>query len=86
MSDYTEISIICREENTEILIAELYNLGYEGFWETDGGVKAYIIKSKFELQELQNLIEKHILSGELISYSLANIPVQNWNEEWERNF
>jgi ribosomal protein L11 methyltransferase len=86
MSDYTEITIHCRDENTEILIAELYNIGYEGFWETDQGFKAYILKSLFDHQELHNLIKKHLLGGNNITYSLENIPDQNWNEIWEKNF
>jgi len=86
MSDYTEISIHCHEEIAEILIAELFNHGYEGFWETDDGFKAYIIKNKFETRRLKSIIEKHILNGEPITYALENIPAQNWNEEWEKNY
>ena len=86
MSDYTEITIHCRDEITEILIAELYNQGYEGFWETDDGFKAYVLKDKYEPHKLKNIIERQILSGEIITYSLVNIPDQNWNKEWEKNF
>ena len=35
---------------------------------------------------MDNLIEKHKLSGDPVNFSLANIPDQNWNEEWEKNF
>ena len=69
MSDYTEITIHCRDEITEILIAELYNQGYEGFWETDDGFKAYVLKDKYEPHKLKNIIERQILSGEIITYS-----------------
>jgi ribosomal protein L11 methyltransferase len=86
MSDYTEISIHCPEEHSEILIAELYNLGYEGFWENETGFKAYINKNSFEYQVLSSLIEKHILLGNPIKYTLENIPHQNWNEKWESNY
>lgn len=86
MSDYTEISLTCLNEKIEILIAELFNIGYEGFWETEDGLKAYILKSKFKHPELQNIIQKHILSGDRVSYQLENIPTQNWNEKWEKSF
>jgi ribosomal protein L11 methyltransferase len=86
MTDYTEITIHCSEETSEILIAELYNQGYEGFWETENGFKAYIIKNKFEPQSLNSIISRHIQNGEPVTFTLENIPAQNWNEEWEKNF
>jgi ribosomal protein L11 methyltransferase len=86
MLDYSEISIQCRSEINEMLIAELYNQGYEGFWESDTGLKAYISSYRFDLQILQNIINKHIFAGEQITFRLENIPPQNWNEEWEKNF
>jgi ribosomal protein L11 methyltransferase len=86
MSVYTEISIKCSEESRDILIAEFYNIGYEGFWETEDGFYAYIQENKFVHIALHNIIEKHKIGGELITYSLKNIPAQNWNEEWEKNF
>lgn len=86
MLDYSEISIQCRSEINEMLIAELYNQGYEGFWESDTGLKAYISSYRFDLQILQNIINKHIFAGEQITFRLENIPPQNWNEEWEKNY
>ncbi len=45
--------------NFDILIAELSLLGYESFWESDEGLRAYIEDSLFEKKELIQLLAKY---------------------------
>ena len=69
----------------EILIAELSQLDFESFDETDEGVKAYILAS---LDKANLLDEVFILNNPEfeITYSINTIEPVNWNEEWEKNF
>ena len=69
----------------EILIAELSQLDFESFDETDEGVKAYILAS---LDKENLLDEVFILNNPEfeITYSVNTIEPVNWNEEWEKNF
>ena len=69
----------------EILIAELSQLDFESFDETDEGVKAYILAS---LNKENILDDVNILNNPefKISYSVNTIEPVNWNEEWEKNF
>lgn len=65
----------------EILIALLADGGYEGFEETDPGLKAFIPKQLMEKEWLDNLAGTY---G--VSYALEEIPEQNWNQAWESGF
>ena len=74
-----------KEPFTDILTAELGELGFESFVETESGALAYIMKSHWSNDRLNKLI----ISGNpdvTISWSQKEIPQQNWNAEWEKNF
>ncbi len=73
------------ETAKEILIAELGEVGFESFTETEGGVTAYIQKKDWK----ENILEGvQILNSDLckITYTKEEIEQVNWNEEWEKNF
>jgi ribosomal protein L11 methyltransferase len=68
-------------ETTEVLIALLSDIGYEGFEETKTELYAYIGNEAFNKAELDETIS---LPG--IRYETEAIPSQNWNALWESNF
>ncbi len=70
---------------TEILIAELGNVGFESFVEKEDGVQAYIQKDLWNEAILEDI---YVLNSEEfnITYSFEEIEQVNWNEEWEKNF
>lgn len=78
-------SVEPKEPAVEILIAELSELGFESFVETDEGVSAYIQQEMWNETILEDI---YILgSNEFkISYQFEEIEQVNWNEEWEKNF
>lgn len=79
---FIEISVdLADEDRRSVLIAGLADMGYEGFEETDQGVKAYISDNAFDETELNNLFSKSSLT-----YSKSVIKAQNWNALWESNF
>lgn len=82
---FTELSIQVAEENHEILIAELAELGYESFVEQEGCLQAYILSENFDEKALQELIESY-QDHFRVSWSWQELKKQNWNEEWERNY
>ena len=70
---------------SEILVAQLGELNFESFTETETGIKAYIQKQDLEeslIDELQILNSSEFE----ISYIVTEIPQVNWNSEWEKNF
>lgn len=70
---------------TDILLAELGELGFDSFVETKEGLQAYIKK---ELWNPLDLKDVQILSNKdfSITYEVGEIVQANWNEQWEKNF
>ncbi len=69
------------EEISDILIAELSAIGFDGFEETENAVNAFIEEDHFNEGELQFL-----LNGKGLAYQKKLIAKQNWNHLWESNF
>ena len=74
-----------KELGSEILVAELGELPFESFVESEFGVTAYIQKHLWNENILDDLF---ILNSPqfIISYKIEEIDQVNWNEEWEKNF
>jgi ribosomal protein L11 methyltransferase len=74
-----------KELGSEILIAELGEKPFESFVESDFGIVAYIQKSLWSEDVLEDI---YILNSPefTISYRIEEIDQLNWNEEWEKNF
>lgn len=70
---------------SDILIAELGEVGFESFVEEETGVLAYIQKVEWGENILDGL---YILNnGNFdISFTYKEIAQENWNATWERNF
>ncbi|TPN81255.1 50S ribosomal protein L11 methyltransferase [Aquimarina algicola] len=70
---------------SEILIAELGEVGFESFVETQEGINAFIEKEHWRDDILQDIYVLN--SGEfVIEYTIEEIDQVNWNKEWEKNF
>ncbi|MCM4151156.1 50S ribosomal protein L11 methyltransferase [Arenibacter sp. N53] len=70
---------------SDILIAELGEVQFESFVETEVGVQAYIKKEDWNpniLDDLQ-ILENPLFS---IDYDFSEIEQENWNATWESNF
>ena len=70
---------------SDILIAELGEVLFESFVETEDGVLAYIKKDDWSDDILNNI---EILSNPNfeIDYDYKEIQQENWNATWEQNF
>lgn len=74
-----------KEPATEILIAELGEVGFESFVENEEGVEAFIQKTDWNSQVLDDIYVLNSKEFE-ISYEMQEIEQTNWNIEWEKNF
>lgn len=87
--DYLEVKITLEPKDpwSEILVAELAEIGFESFVTNDDGVSAYaplgIVDEKeiWSHTSLANETEEFKFTVELIQ-----IPHQNWNATWEADF
>jgi len=69
----------------EILVAELAEIGFESFVDTEDGFEAYIQEADFDESNIEQI---SLLSNEEfeIEYTINKIAQQNWNEQWEKSF
>jgi ribosomal protein L11 methyltransferase len=83
--DFIEVEIRCHEDFREILMAELSELDYNMFMETDLGFLAYIEQEKFSADVLENSLKEYQKPSNM-TISTAHVKEKNWNEEWEKNY
>lgn len=85
MSTTIQISIdIMDAAVKDIMIAELADLGFDGFEETETGFFSYIDSARFDGEVtvgLEDLVSRHGAA-----YTSYAIDKQNWNALWESNF
>lgn len=83
-SKYIEVVILLQglqENQSDLYIAELAGMGYDGFLEESDSLKAYISADNFDEEALKKLGELHSFV-----FSISIIEKQNWNILWESNF
>ncbi len=85
MSTTIQVSIeVADEAVKDMMIAELADLGFDGFEETETGLFSYIDSAKFDGEVkvgLEDLVSRHGAA-----YTSNAIDKQNWNALWESNF
>lgn len=85
MSTTIQVSIeVADEAVKEMMIAELSDLGFDGFEETETGLFSYIDFARFDTEVTAGLEELVIRHG--AAYTSKAIDKQNWNALWESNF
>ena len=74
-----------KDPGVDILLAELGELAFDSFVETEEGLSAYI-QVNDDTADLLN--DVYILNNPefKVSYVTEEIEQVNWNEEWEKNF
>ncbi|WP_276390348.1 50S ribosomal protein L11 methyltransferase [Eudoraea chungangensis] len=70
---------------SDILLAELADLGFESFIETKEGLKAYVLKDFDDIQKVNSLAIFQQKEYE-VSFTTSDILQQNWNADWENSF
>ncbi len=78
-------TVFPKQPATDILIAELADVGFESFEETTDGLKAWVQKEEFNEEAFKHIFLFHDAEY-AIGYTLEPIADKNWNEEWESNF
>lgn len=81
-SNYIQITVEnISTQQSEILIAQLSELGFEGFEEEENKLSAFIPEQAYNEAELDEIMLMHQLS-----FSKTTVAQKNWNEDWEKNF
>jgi len=82
MPDHIQINFPgLQPEQQEILVAQLAELGFESFEETESELSAFISAPEFDETLLRSVAYKY-----QIEYNIRLIPERNWNAVWESQF
>ena len=86
--DYNKITIIIipfQEWLRDILTAQLGEIGFESFVETETGFEAFIPVKSFNEESLNFVLNEF---SEDFTFTVSNeiIKSQNWNKVWEKNY
>nr|WP_321356479.1 50S ribosomal protein L11 methyltransferase [uncultured Draconibacterium sp.] len=86
--DYQKISIQItpfQEWLRDVLNAQMAEIGFDSFVETETGFEAFIPATSYSEEILNEVLES--FSGDF-SFNVESefIADQNWNEEWEKNY
>jgi ribosomal protein L11 methyltransferase len=69
------------QQQSDILIAQLNEIGFEGFEEAENNLKAFILETAYN----ENLL-RPVSSSLQLDFSQTIIEETNWNQVWESNF
>ena len=83
--DFIQVDVHCDPPFREILMAEMGELDFEVFLETETGFEACIQYQKFRQPALQTLFNVYRKQTR-ICYEFQRIPRTNWNREWEKHY
>ncbi|WP_018621996.1 50S ribosomal protein L11 methyltransferase [Spirosoma luteum] len=83
--NYLELQLRLSPDYSDILTAELAELGFDSFVETEDGLNAYIIESDYSEESVHELIAKYA-DQTAIAYEVSSLEKRNWNAEWERDY
>lgn len=79
-----ELTVLMPEQNRDIVMALLGNIGYEGFWEDEEGFKAYLPAIDYDESNLKEILTGMGLQEK--TFSVQDLADQNWNQSWESHF
>lgn len=83
--NYLELQLTLSPDFADILVAELAELGFESFTETDTGLNAYIPETDYEADAVAALLARY-QAQTAIAYAVHSLEKKNWNAEWEQNY
>jgi ribosomal protein L11 methyltransferase len=83
--DFIELKVTVSPDFSDILIAELAEIGFESFVDTDEGLNAYIQSHDFALDQVEEIRQKYSGLAQIV-YTFSTIERKNWNEEWEKSY
>jgi ribosomal protein L11 methyltransferase len=77
-----QVKITASPELSEMLVAELGEIQFDIFEDTESGVMAYCPEDNFSAEALAEIMSRY----DLTTFETNRIEKQNWNEVWESNY
>lgn len=84
MQKFLTLTVQCEANVSEFLMAELADIGFDSFLETEQGFEACQDLNNFDKAITEALLEKYQLPKS--NYTFEEVAQQNWNAQWESSF
>lgn len=84
--DFTYESALETNVISDILAAELGEIGFESFSENEEGLQAFVAEETFSEAALQERLKAFPIDGVKFHYQITFVKSKDWNEEWEKNY
>lgn len=81
---HTRLQVTSDPAFSEILMAEIAEVGFDTFLETAEGFEAYAEEDHFDQTQLNEIQKKYAHVSPLV-FAIDRIQKQNWNEQWEKS-
>lgn len=83
---YIEVNITTADlAFREIMLAELGEIGFDTFEETESSLMAYISKENFQQSVFEEVTSRY-RQGFDFQVSIGSVEKENWNKKWEENY
>jgi ribosomal protein L11 methyltransferase len=87
MTDYQVFKINCPSNISEIVIAELADIGFEGFIENEQGFEAYMLKDAFDATLFYGICEKYSIGKDMVTEETVTLcPKLEYAILWKHDF
>lgn len=88
MNDYIELRLDvhpCTETATDLLAAELAEIGFESFVPDENGLTAYVPQKAWDKDAVRQVIDNFEMDVTITMHDTF-VEGRDWNAEWERNY
>jgi ribosomal protein L11 methyltransferase len=84
MNKRQQITVVCNENFTEIIMAEFAAIGFDNFQETNDGFVTNT-NTNVDVSEVNDVIKRYKeQSG--VKYTVKEVATENWNKKWEKSY
>ncbi len=80
--DFATIKVNCNPELIDLLIAELFELGFDSFQEFENSFEGSCDQSVYDEEAVRQILVNYPDT----TFELKETEKVNWNEEWEKNY
>lgn len=84
--NYVTITFTVESQFSDILIAELSEIGFDIFLENETGFQASIDQSLYDRNAITEITARYEEVISPMSFTEEEVEKKNWNEEWEKNY
>ena len=83
---HTRIIVRCPAELSEVILAELAQVGFDAFIETPDGFEGYAEGDRYDEEAVEDIWHRYEGHADHLSFSFDRVEKTNWNEAWEKSY